>query len=29
VRFLKMQGTGNDFVLLDGLRERLPVADWT
>jgi len=29
VKFLKMQGTGNDFVVLDGLRERLPVADWT
>jgi diaminopimelate epimerase len=28
VKFLKMQGTGNDFVVLDGLRERLPVADW-
>ena len=28
MRFLKMQGTGNDFVVLDGLRERLPVADW-
>jgi diaminopimelate epimerase len=29
VKFLKMQGTGNDFVVVDGLRERAEARDWT
>ncbi len=28
LRFLKMHGLGNDFILLDGVSEPLPSADW-
>ncbi len=28
MKFLKMQGTGNDFVVLDGLRNPLNETDW-
>ena len=28
LRFAKYQGTGNDFVLIDGLDEPLPIVDW-
>ena len=28
MKFLKMQGIGNDFVVLDGLRNPIDEADW-